>query len=302
MTTINLMALRHSAFYSPYLMTMAGGHLKKAGLEANYVVQTPGNQAHDRLLDGSCHVSQSAVAASFASLENATPNHIRHFAQINSRDGFFIAKRKTTPASSASHSHFNWNELCGKTVLVDHFFQPMAMFKYALYKKQIDPADIKIIDAGDVSQIDTAFRTGQGDYVHQQGPAPQQLEADGFAHVVASVGEAIGPVAFSSLAANRDWLETDMALTFFNIYKDALAQCTSSDAEDIAQQLHHYGFLQEIDFPVLSNTIKTYQQLGCWNHDGQIRQQEYETLLDVFSFSQLVTRRHDFAQLVMPVN
>ena len=48
-----------------------------------------------------------------------------------------------------------------------------------------------------------AFRSGAGDYVHLQGPAPQQLEADGVGHVVASVGEAIGPVAFSSLCARR---------------------------------------------------------------------------------------------------
>lgn len=298
MATINLMALRHSAFYSPYLMTMAGGHLKKAGFEANYVVQTPDNLVSDRLLDGSCHVSQSAVAASFASLESSTPNHIRHFAQINSRDGFFIAKRKATPASSATHSHFNWNELRGKTVLVDHFFQPMAMFKYALYKKQIDPADIKIIDAGDVSQIDVAFRSGQGDYVHQQGPAPQQLETDGIAHVVASVGEAIGPVSFSSLAANIDWLETDMALTFFHIYKEALLQCNTSDAEDLAQQLHNYGFFKAIDFQVLSNTIKTYQQLGCWNHDGSIAKAEYETLLDVFEHSQLISQRYEYNKII----
>ena len=38
-----------------------------------------------------------------------------------------------------------------------------------------------------------AFRKGEGDYIHQQGPAPQQLEHDKVGHVVASVGEAIGP-------------------------------------------------------------------------------------------------------------
>ena len=32
-------------------------------------------------------------------------------------------------------------------------------------------------DAG-TPKDDAAFRAGQGEYIHQQGPAPQQLEAD----------------------------------------------------------------------------------------------------------------------------
>jgi len=260
MSKSNLMALRHSAFYSPYLMTMAGGYLSDAGLEANYVVQTPDNLVKDRLLDGSCHVSQSAVAASFSALENNTPDNIRHFAQINSRDGFFIASRHP-------YSNFDWKDLIGKDVLIDHFFQPLAMLKYALHKKNINIDSFNVIDAGDVTQIDSAFRNGMGDFVHQQGPGPQQLEADGLATVVASVGEVIGPIAFSSLCATEDWLQTDMADAFFSTYKASLKQCNQDSAENIAKQLQDYGFLTNINYNVLHNTISTYQTLGCWDHE-----------------------------------
>ena len=51
-----------------------------------------------------------------------------------------------------------------------------------------------------------AFKRGEGDYIHLQGPAPQQLEHDGHGHIVTALGDAIGPCAFSSLAATRDWL------------------------------------------------------------------------------------------------
>jgi len=230
MSKINLMALRHSAFYSPYLMTMAGGYLSKAGLDANYVVQTPDNLVQDRILDGSCHVAQSAVAAGFSSLESNTPDSIRHFAQINSRDGFFIASRKP-------YTNFSWSDLAGQDVLVDHFFQPLAMLKYALHIKGINFDSLNVIDAGDVKQIDGAFRNGTGAFVYQQGPAPQQLEADGLAPVVASVGEVIGPVAFSSLCATKDWLQTDMASVFFDVYKLSLKECHQYDGCNIASTL-----------------------------------------------------------------
>jgi NitT/TauT family transport system substrate-binding protein len=295
MSQLNLMALRHSAFYSPYLMTVAGGYLKRAGFNITYTVQTADKPVKDRLLNGQCHISQSAVAAGFDSLENNQADSIRHFAQINSRDGFFIAARKST---SSNGRKFNWHNLKGKSILLDHFFQPMAMFNYALFKNQLKLSDLNIIDAGDVLQIDQAFRKGTADFVHQQGPAPQQLEAEGIASVVASIGEAIGPVAFSSLCAISEWLKTDMAAEFFDIYKTALKYCQQSDASDIAKQLQNYGFLTGIDFNVLCTTINTYQKLGCWKHNGTIENTEYETLLDVFEYSQLITGRHRYASLI----
>lgn len=295
MTDIYLMALRHSAFYAPYLMSMAGGYLKKAGLKPHYQVQTPDKLVSERLLDGRCHVAQSAVAASFSSLENHQPNAIRHFAQINSRDGFFIAARD-------SIGSFEWAQLEGKQVLVDHFFQPLAMFKYALHKQGVDWNSLNVIDAGNVEQIDKAFRQGSGDFVHQQGPSPQQLEFDGVAHVVASVGEAIGPVAFSSLCAHKDWLGTDMAEAFYTAYQASLKECQQNSADEIAGQLHGYGFLNEINFAVLSDTIRTYQALGCWNHSGKIDSAEYETLLDVFEYSDQITQRYDYNQLIQLID
>jgi len=295
MTQLNLMALRHSAFYSPYLMTMAGGHLKEAGFDVNYTVQTQDNLVKDNLLNGSCHISQSAVAAGFTSLESKQADNIRHFSQINSMDGFFIAARQKNLNKNAE---FDWQQLSGKTLLADHFFQPMAMLKYALFKKGINEQSINIIDAGDVSQIDSSFRDGLGDFVHQQGPAPQQLEFEGIASVVASVGEVVGKIAFSSLCSTQQWLESDTAKEFFRIYKLSLKQCQQSDADEIADCLQNYGFLKDINKTVLSNTIATYQSLGCWDHDGCITHGEYEKLLDVFEHSQLITQRHSYEALI----
>ncbi len=296
MSQLKLMALRHSAFYSPYLLSMAGGYLKDAGFDVEYTVQTPDNLVKDRLLDGSCHVSQSAVAAGFADLEQNQPNDIRHFAQINNRDGFFIAARE--PIGQESIQNFDWKQLEGKSVLVDHFFQPMAMFRYALKLKGVDESKIDIIDAGDVDAIDKAFREGKGDFVHQQGPAPQQMEADGVAHVVASVGEAIGPVAFSSLCANKQWLASEDAGFFLNAYQQALAECKNNTAVDVGRKLHSYGFLTEIDPGVLTSTIEYYQQLGCWQHNGIIQPDEYSTLLDIFRYSELISQNYAFNKLI----
>jgi NitT/TauT family transport system substrate-binding protein len=292
MTAIHITALRHSAFYTPLLVTIAGGFLKKAGLEPIYRPASPSRPVVDCLRNGECHVSQSAVATSFADLEEGRVPDIVHFARINSRDGFFLANRHPQPG-------FTWTDLKGKSVLVDHFFQPLAMFRFALHRNGITLDDIDVIDAGDVTAIEKAFRDGQGEYVHLQGPAPQQLEQDGLAHVVASVGDPVGPVAFSSLCATRLWLETDMARSFMAAYREALAFTVEAPAEELAAIEQGAGFFVEIDRAVLVRTIDAYKSLGTWRTDPIIPESEFERLLDVFQYSNVITRRHDYNSVVV---
>ena len=294
MSLINIMAIRHSAFYSPLLMTLAGGFLADEGLEYRYRLATPEDTVADNIKQGSCQLAQSAVATSFAELEQGVVPEIVHFAQINTRDGFFIAGRE-------ADEHFNWHKLSGRKVLVDHFFQPLAMLKYGLHKQGVDFESLQVIDAGDVTAIDRAFREGVADYVHQQGPAPQQLEHDGLGHVVAAVGDAVGPVAFSSLCASREWLETDMAQAFMRAYRKAQAYVIEAPAVEIAARELECGFFPDIDPGVLASTVKAYQQLGCWQNDPNISKQAYNNLIDVFLFNGLISRRYEYDMAVVSI-
>lgn len=285
------MALRHSAFYSPLLMTIAGGYLRDEDLDPQYTVATPDRTVPDSIQNGTCHLAQSAVATSFSGLESGEVSNIVHFAQINSRDGFFIASREPD-------DHFVWSKLEGKKVLVDHFFQPLAMFKYGLHKQEVEFGSLDVTDAGDVNAIEAAFRNGEADYVHLQGPAPQQMEEEGVGHVVAAVGDAVGPVAFSSLCASREWLKTDMAQAFMRAYKKSLQYVISAPAVEIAQSEQRAGFFSDIDPDVLVKTIMAYQHLGCWECDPSISQSSYENLLNVFQFNGAISKRYSFDSII----
>jgi NitT/TauT family transport system substrate-binding protein len=290
MAKINIMALRHSAFYAPFLLTMSGGYLKQQGLEYSYAVQTPGNLITDAIRNGTAHLSQSAVATSFAALESGQECDIVHFAQINERDGFFIASRD-------KDTEFNWHKLAGKNVLVDHLFQPVAMLRYGLHKQGVDMNSLNVIDAGDVSQMDTVFRSGQGDYIHQQGPAPQQLEKEGLAHVVGAVGDIVGPVAFSSICASREWLTTDMAQAFMQAYRQARQFVIESPATDVAGILSPQ--LPDIDIDVLVSTIDVYKKLGCWTANVNITADAYDNLLAVFMHSDLISSQYPYDRCIV---
>jgi NitT/TauT family transport system substrate-binding protein len=287
---ISIQFTRFSAFYSPLLATISGGFLKDEGLAAKHSMAPVGKSAIEAVVAGTVHVCQSAPSQGFGPLEKGQAPPAVHFAQINEADGFFLTARAPDPV-------FRWDKLRGKRVLVDHGSQPLAMFKYACHKRGVPYSELTAVDVPG-GQMDQTFRKGEGDYVHQQGPAPQQLEHDGVGHVVASVGEAIGPCAFSSLAATREWLKTDMARRFMRAYRKARAWLIATPPAEVADA--EASFFPEIDRGVLASTIAAYQKLGCWTPHVEITRPAFDATLDVFQHSKLITKRHRYEDVVAP--
>ena len=287
---ISIQFTRFSAFYSPLIATMAGGFLAEEGLTPQHSIAPAGKSAIDGVIAGTVHVCQSAPSQGFGPLERGQVPPAVHFAQINEMDGFFLTARAADPA-------FSWDKLRGRRVLVDHGGQPLAMFKYACHKRGLDFASLQAVNVPS-DGMDAAFRGGEGDYIHQQGPAPQQLEHDGVGHVVASVGQAIGLCAFSSLAATRVWLGTDMAVRFMRAYRKARAWLLDTPAAKVAEA--EASFFPGADRSVLTSTIAYYQKLGCWTPHVEITRPAFETALDVFQHSGLITKRHRYEDVVAP--
>jgi NitT/TauT family transport system substrate-binding protein len=288
---IRIQFTRFSAFYSPLIATMAGGFLESEGLRAKHSVAPAGKTAIDALVDGSADVAQSAPSQAITALEQGRKPPALHFALINEKDGFFLVGRKPEP-------DFRWDQLKGRELVVDHGGQPMVMFRYACFKRGLDFAAIKPIDAGSSEKMIAAFKKGSGEYVHLQGPAPQQLEYDGAGHIVAALGEAIGPCAFSSLAATRDWLESDMARAFMRAYRKARAWLLATPAAEVAKR--EASFFPGTDQAVLAATIAAYQKLGNWSPHVEITRAAFEATLDIFQHAGKITRRHRYEDAIAP--
>jgi NitT/TauT family transport system substrate-binding protein len=269
---------------------MAAGFLVEEGFDSTYEVLAPGIDAQELIRNGKIDIVQSAVSSSWARMEKNEGNLAAHFAQINQRDGFFLAGR-------SSDQSFNWKKLEGASLLADHGAQPLAMLKYAVHLNGADWGKINAIDAGGVDEIDAAFRNGLGDYVHQQGPAPQLLEREGVGYVVASVGGAMPPVAFSSLMASREFLKTGAARAFISAYARARQWVNHAPAEEVADR--ESEFFPRTDRDALTRTIASYQSLGCWDGDLAITRERYEQALNVFLHSGKISRRYPYEDVVV---
>ena len=289
MTPLNLMVYRHSAFYSPILAGIGAGFFGREGFAPTYTVMPAGRDVGAMIASGEIHVSQASVSTSWGILEKGGVPAFTIFANLNRRDGFLIAARNPDPG-------FRWDKLLTGRFMYAHGGQPQAMLAYAMHKMGVNLDKVEGLDRGDPDKAMAAFAAGEGNYFHEQAPYPQQLEAQGKAHILASVGEVIGPVAFSSLAASPAWLARPEAKRFLRAYRLARRWANSAPPEEVAAA--EQSFFPAIRRDALVRSIARYQQLGCWAGELEIPRDEYETILDVFEHSKLITRRHPYEQVI----
>lgn len=288
MEKIDIQFTLFSAFYTPLIVTMAGGFLQREGLQYDWSISPPGVPAVDAVTAGSAHVVQSAPSQAFNAIARGESDYPLHFAQVNEMDGFFISAREADDA-------FSWDKLEGAEMVIFGGGQPNAMLRYACHRAGIDFDRIRVITPGGADAIDEAFRAGQGQYVQQQGPYPQQLQADNVATVVAEVGPLIGPCAFSSLAASRAWLDTDMALAFTRAYANARRFLNEAPASEIAAV--EQSWFPGVSPQALQDCIASYQRLGCWTPHVEITPAALEVTLDVFEYTGGIDQRYRYEQV-----
>ena len=288
MTHLKIMVSRHSAFYSPLIATISGNFLDQYGISASYHIADKGNTIEE-VGNGNMDIGQAAVSGSWSYLENMQKPPVTHFAQINSYDGFFILGRKEL-------DFFSWNEITKGKFLFVHGGQPEAMLRYALSKKGIDLDRVDKIFSNGGEEMMKQWDDGIADFFHEQGAYPQQLEYENKGKILGSVGQVIGPVAFSSLICNWDWVRSDIYYKFIEAYAKAREWVNTAEPFEVAEIERDY--FPNISIESISKAIEFYQKLGTWDKDIIIKPELYEKALDVFEFSNLIKSRYDYDDVV----
>jgi NitT/TauT family transport system substrate-binding protein len=277
---LRIIASRHSAFYSPLLCCIR--RLRDEEKAIAYSVLEPGQRSYALLRDKETDIMQSAVSSNWNDRERGVEPLPVHFAQINTRDGFFLVGREPDPT-------FTWKQLEGRALLSDHGRQPLVMLKYALQHNGVDWKKIKMIDAGTPEQMEAAFRAGVGDYIHLQAPIV-------VGEVLASVGAVMPAVAFSSLCCAREFQKSDEYRGFLKAYADSREWVRSALPEEVTAALS--SFFPHHAAEDIADAIRRYQTLGCWNGGIEIDRDLYEQCLNVFQAAGAISWRHRYEEVV----
>ena len=285
---LRMMPSRHSPFYSPFLIT--AGMLEQDGVEVALRLPVEGESPGALLRQGEVDVTQSAVSSAWTEIEKGATEIPVHFAQINQRDGFFLVGREPD-------ADFTWKKLEGRTIIADHGHQPLVMLRWAAHHKGADWSRIQVINAGSPQAMEAAFRSGQADFVHVQAGVPQQLEHEGAGFVVASVGEGLKPLAFSSICASRKFIQGDSFETFLRGFARIKQWVQQSPPEDVANSLT--ALFPALSMEALTAAVATCQKLGCWEGGAVIPPDLYAEAQNAFLWAGGIRRSHPYEEVCL---
>jgi NitT/TauT family transport system substrate-binding protein len=279
-------------FYAPPAVGVALGHFAAEGLEVTVQPAARfGKSAVQALGDGSIDITLSGIMRSLVLADEGGPRLV-HFAEVCSRNGFFLLGRRPMP-------DFRWTDLVGKTVIgFAEAPTPWQCLLTVLRRNGVDPASVRIDRTRPAPEAIGAFRAGHGDFLEQTQPVVEELLDAGVAHLAASMGEAGGPVPFTSYMTTPAFLERshDLVRRFTRAVLRTQRWMSTHGADEIADAIA--PTFPAIDRAARARMIARYLRQDTWAHDPVIRRASYDILHEILLTGGLIKRRHRYEDLI----
>ena len=282
----------YTPFYAPLAAGAALGHFREEGLDVRWQpAATFGKSTVEALLDGSIEISLGGLMRSF-DLADRGERLLPHFAEVCSRSGFFLLAREPMP-------EFRWSDLAGKTVIgFAEAPTPWQCMLTVLRRHGIDPATVRIERDRPAAEALAAFRAGHGDFFEQTQPIVERMLASGEAHLVASMGEATGPVPFTSYMTTPEFLrrEPDTVFRFTRAVLRTQRWLAEHDPGTIAGTIAP-GF-PDIESQILERAVGRFSQQGTWSRDPILRRPGFDYLQQILQTGGFIRKTHRYEDLV----
>lgn len=229
---LRLMETFRTVFYTPIYVLVAGGYLESEGLDVDFRT-CPSQFPHplSALNHNAADIVQSGIMRSIIAADWGAETVPRHFAEINSRDGFFVL-------GAQGSRDFQWDEFSGATIIPVGFSpMPWASFQYALRNNRVRVEGLHLMHGMSLREAVDAFHSGVADFIHLPEPAASQLIADREAHLSVALGRVNGHITYSSFAATNTFLESrrDVVHRFVAAYSRALVWLAESTPEQVSE-------------------------------------------------------------------
>ena len=293
--SLRLMEVFRTVFYTPIHVAVAGGFLESEGLDVSFSSCPPDlGSVPNALNQGVADISGSGVMRSIIESDSGAQTVLPHFAEINSRDGFFVLSRESSDG-------FRWDSLSGANVIpVGFSAMPWASFQFALRKNGVDPHSLTLIPDLSLPDAVAAFKSGQGDFIHLPEPAAEQLIADGTASLSVALGPVNGHIAYSSFAATEAYLErnTETVHRFIRGYARGLTWLRESDPATVGDAVS--GFFPDVPSELITKSVARYKGQGTWPATPHLEQPEYESLEEILMGAGMVKEHQPYAKIVRP--
>jgi NitT/TauT family transport system substrate-binding protein len=286
------MAPFHSVFYAPQFVAIHRGFFADEGLDVT-TEAAPGGARNTvtALLDGSIEIAMGGIMRSL-DLADRDGRLLPHFVEVNSRNGFFLLGRQARP-------RFAWSDLEGREVI--SFAEaptPWQCMLTVLRRHGVDPARVRIVRDLPTPQAVAAFKAGRGDFLEQGQTVTEELLAEGAAFIVASMGEATGPLPFSSFMTTPEFLarERPVLERFTRAVYRTQRWMARASARDVAAAIA--PAFPALDPVISEKAVERYLGQATWARDPLVRRPGYEYLQRILLDGGFIKREHRYEDLV----
>src|SRR5215472_1615582 len=286
----------HSMLYSPAYVAMAKGFFEEVGLDITMATAQGGDKSMAALLSGAADIALMGPEAAIYVLTSDSPTKPRIFCGLTATDGFMLVGRTKV-------DKFEWSMLRGREILgFRPGSTPLLFFETAMRKNGIDPdKDVKLTNNIGVPARLGSWLAGQNEYAIFIEPDASQLELDGKAHILASIGETVGFADYTTFMATDQYMRENKETlqNWTNGIAKGMAWTAQAPIADLVSAIGQ--FFPAVKPDVLARAGERYRRLKIWKTSPVVVPAAMEKFQDILVQGHVLesNKRVKFADLVV---
>lgn len=290
---IRLVEVTHSLFYTPQYVAIEKGFFAEEGLEIELINGKGADKVMAAILSKEAEIGFMGLEASVYVYNQGREDYVINFAQLTQRDGSFLVGRE-------KDDNFTWDKLKGKEVIGGRKGgMPEMTLEYVIKSNGLKiPEDVNVRTDIQFDVMAGAFLGGEGDYVTLFEPVAAQLEKEGKAYVVASIGEAGGYIPYTGYSATKEYIDKNPEIIqkFTNALYKAMVWVQNNSNEVVAEAVKPQ--FPDTDMEVLKTLVDRYRNQDSWKPDLIITEEGLNHMMDIMDLAGELEKRADYTKIV----
>jgi NitT/TauT family transport system substrate-binding protein len=286
----------HAILYTPAYVALAKGFFSDRGLDVTMTTAQGGDKAVAALLTNSADIALIGPEAAIYVQNSDSPAKIPIFCGLTATDGFMLVGRESV-------DKFDWQQLKGHQILaLRPGSTPDLFLEAALRQNGIDPRkDVTLVNNIAVPARVGSWLAGQNQYAIFIEPDASQLERDGKAHILASIGATVGFADYTVFVATDKYIHDhpDVVQNWTDAIHQAQQWNASAPTSEIVSVLAQY--FPGIAAEALTAGVERYRKLKIWKTNPVIEPPAFEKFQDILVQGKVLepTKRVKFEDLVL---
>jgi NitT/TauT family transport system substrate-binding protein len=265
-----------SILYTPAYIALAKGFFEEAGMDVTMATAQGGDKSVAVLLSNNADIALIGPESAIYVQISDSPTKIPIFCGLTATDGFMLVGREKV-------DKFNWNMLKGKEILgFRPGSTPLLYLEAALRQNGLDPQkDVKLMNNVGIPARVGSWLAGQNQYAIFIEPDASQLELDGKAHFLASIGETVGMADYTTFMATDKYIREnpETIQNWTNAIYKGMKWTASAPIPDLVKTLEE--FFPGVNPKALAGGAERYRRLKIWKTSPVIDPPAMEKFQDI---------------------